>query len=100
MDKLDEMEWPAGYEYYVGGEYETQQESSGDLGQLLAVAILGIFAVLILQFRSLAQPFIVISAIPLAFTGSIVALFLATSWWSSRGWSRSLLLQGQGDTQC
>ncbi|MEM7658273.1 MAG: efflux RND transporter permease subunit [Bacteroidota bacterium] len=76
IDQLDGMDWPAGYEYYVGGEYETQQESFGDLGQLLAVAILGIFAVLILQFRSLAQPFIVISAIPLAFTGSIVALFL------------------------
>lgn len=76
IQQLDGMNWPDGYGYYVAGEFETQQESFGDLGQLLAVAILGIFAVLILQFKSFRQPFIVISAIPLAVTGSILALYL------------------------
>jgi multidrug efflux pump subunit AcrB len=76
---LDTMDWPEGYRYYVAGEYETQQESFGDLGTMLIVAVLGIFAVLILQFRSFRQPFIVLSAIPLALSGSIVALFL-TGW--------------------
>jgi len=79
IEGLDEMEWPEGYRYYVAGEYETQQESFGDLGTLLIVAVLGILAVLILQFRSFSQPFIVLSAIPLALSGSIVALFL-TGW--------------------
>ena len=77
IDKLNAFDLPDGYSYFVGGEYETQQESFGDLGTLLLVAIMGIFAVLILQFRSFVQPFVVLSAIPLAFTGSIVALFLA-----------------------
>ncbi len=76
IDQLDEIEWPAGYRYVVAGEYETQQESFGDLGSLLIVALFGILAVLVLQFRSIPQPFIVLSAIPLAFSGSIVALFL------------------------
>lgn len=76
IEKLEKMDWPDGYDFYVAGEYETQQESFGSLGQMLVIAILGIFAVLILQFRSFAQPFIVISAIPLAFSGSIVGLFL------------------------
>ncbi len=76
---LDAYEWPAGYRYYVGGEYETQQESFGDLGILLVVAMLGIFAVLVLQFRSLVQPLIIFSAIPLAVTGSFIALFI-TGW--------------------
>jgi len=35
-----------------------------------------IFAVLVLQFSSFKQPFIVFSAIPLAFAGSILALFI------------------------
>ncbi|MEM7370061.1 MAG: efflux RND transporter permease subunit [Bacteroidota bacterium] len=74
--QLDGMNWPDGYGFYVSGEFETQQESFGDLGQLLAVAVLGIFAVLILQFKSFRQPFIVLSAIPLAVTGSILALFV------------------------
>ncbi|MEM9984532.1 MAG: efflux RND transporter permease subunit [Bacteroidota bacterium] len=77
--ELENMPWPDGYSYFVAGEYETQQESFGDLGQMLVVAILGIFAVLILQFRSFRQPFVVLSAIPLALSGSIVALFL-TGW--------------------
>ncbi|MBX2841177.1 MAG: efflux RND transporter permease subunit, partial [Flammeovirgaceae bacterium] len=41
--------------------------------------LIAIFAVLVLQFKSFRQPLIVFSAIPLAFTGSIVALFI-TGW--------------------
>ncbi|MDW7693953.1 efflux RND transporter permease subunit [Flammeovirgaceae bacterium SG7u.111] len=80
--KLDELDMPQGYEFYIGGEYETQQESFGDLGKLLLIAMAGIFAVLVLQFRSIKQPLIVFSAIPLAITGSFVALYLS-------GWSFS-----------
>ena len=76
LTQLESMQFPTGYGLIVGGEYETQQESFGDLGQLLIVAILGILAVLILQFRSFLQPMIVLSAIPLAFTGSIAALYV------------------------
>ena len=79
IGEVEKMTWPDGYSYFVAGEYETQQESFGDLGQMLVVAILGIFAVLILQFRSFRQPFVVLSAIPLALSGSIVALFV-TGW--------------------
>ncbi|MEM6265265.1 MAG: efflux RND transporter permease subunit [Bacteroidota bacterium] len=79
IEQLEKMEWPEGYGYYVAGEYEAQQETFGDLGTLLIVAMLGIFAVLVLQFRSLRQPLVVFSAIPMAVTGSFVALYL-TGW--------------------
>ena len=77
--KLDQIQLPPGYRFYIAGEYETQQESFGDLGKLLIIAMVGIFAVLVLQFRSIKQPLIVFSAIPLAITGSFVALFV-TGW--------------------
>jgi len=77
--KLAEYEMPEGYAYKVAGEYEEQQETFGDLGTLLIIAMLSIFAVLVLQFRSFTQPLIVFSAIPLALTGSFVALYL-TGW--------------------
>jgi len=77
--QLEKFEWPAGYSYRVGGEYEAQQQSFGDLGTLLLLALIGIFAVLVLQFRSIIQPLIIFSAIPLAVTGSFVALYL-TGW--------------------
>lgn len=77
--KLEEVTLPEGYSFYIGGEYEGQQDSFGDLGILLVLALLGIFAVLVLQFRSFLQPLIVFSAIPLAVTGSFFALYL-TGW--------------------
>ena len=77
--ELEQIEFPEGYSYYIGGEYEGQQDSFGDLGTLLIVAMIGIFAVLVLQFRSFQQPLIVFAAVPLAITGSFVALFL-TGW--------------------
>ena len=79
MERLEAYELPAGYEFYVAGEYESQQETFGDLGTLLIIAMLGIFAVLVLQFRSFVQPLVVFSAVPLAITGSLVALYI-TGW--------------------
>ncbi len=79
LPKLDAYDWPEGYSYYMGGEYETQNESFGDLGILLGTALILIFAVLVLQFRSIGQPLIIFSAIPLAISGSFIALFL-TGW--------------------
>lgn len=79
IEQLDALTLPDGYSFYIAGEYEGQQESFGGLGTLLILALLGIFGVLVLQFRSFIQPLIVFSAIPLAVTGSFVALYL-TGW--------------------
>ena len=79
IEELEKLEFPDGYSYYVAGEYEGQQDSFGDLGMLLIVAMIGIFAVLVLQFRSFKQPLIVFAAIPMSITGSFVALFI-TGW--------------------
>ena len=79
LDELDQYDFPEGYYYHVSGEYKAQQESFGNTGQSLLIALIAIFAVLVLQFKSFRQPMIVFSAIPLAFTGSIVTLFI-TGW--------------------
>jgi len=46
------------------------------MAKALIIAIVGIFGVLVLQFRSYKQPLIVFSAIPLAIIGSIIALLV------------------------
>ncbi|GAB5520825.1 MAG: efflux RND transporter permease subunit [Rhodothermales bacterium] len=76
IEQLDAMEWPAGYTYLVSGEQESREESFGGMGQALLIALLGIFGVLVLQFRSFSQPMIVFAAIPFAITGAVFALFL------------------------
>lgn len=76
IDQLEEYSWPIGYEYYVAGEMESQQESFGGMGKAIIIALIAIFAVLVLQFKSFSQPMIVFAAIPLAVIGSIWALLI------------------------
>ena len=42
----------------------------------MLIALISIFAVLVLQFKSFSQPLIIFAAIPLALIGSIWALFI------------------------
>ena len=45
--------------------------------KVLLVALLGIFAVLVLQFNSFSQPLVIFAAIPFAITGMILGLYFA-----------------------
>ena len=78
-NELEKIQWPDGYKFVIGGEYEEQQSTFGSLGIILILAQIAIFAVLVLQFRSILQPIIVFAAIPLAVSGSFIALYL-TGW--------------------
>lgn len=74
--KLDQYDWPDGVHYIIGGEQENRKESFGGMLQALIIALLGIFAVLVLQFRSFIQPLIIFAAIPFAITGAILGLWV------------------------
>ncbi len=74
--KLVKLYWPVGYHYHVAGERESREESFGGMGKAALLALMAIFALLVLQFKSISQPLIVFAAIPLAVVGSILALFI------------------------
>ncbi|MBD3183069.1 MMPL family transporter [Candidatus Poribacteria bacterium] len=74
VEKLDSYKWPIGTRYEVGGEAESREQSFGGMGKAIIIAMIGIYAVLILQFKSFIQPAVVFAAIPLAVIGSILAL--------------------------
>ncbi len=76
LKKLEEFNFPKGYGYNAAGELQTRQDSFGDMSKAILIAILGIIAVLVLQFKSYSQPLIVFTAIPLALIGSIVFLLI------------------------
>jgi multidrug efflux pump subunit AcrB len=67
---------PADYEYKFTGELESREESFGGMARASIIALIAIFAVLVLQFKSFSQPFIIFSAFPLAMIGSVLALFI------------------------
>ncbi len=60
----------------IGGEVEQIAQSFAGVGKAAIIAIIGIFAVLVMQFRSFAQPLVIFSALPLAVIGSIGFLYL------------------------
>jgi multidrug efflux pump subunit AcrB len=77
LRRLDEMQWPRGYSYVPGGELESRAESFGGLQAATIVALLGIVAVLVLEFGSFKSTLIVLSVVPFGIAGGILALGLA-----------------------
>lgn len=59
-----------------GGEDEDTQESFASLGRAFLIALIGIFLILILTFKNLFQPLIVLITIPLGVISVIWAFFL------------------------
>lgn len=74
--ELAKRDWPAGYRFEFGGEVASRKESFGGLGSAILIAVFGILAILVLEFRSFRGTFIVASIIPLGVIGGIVALWL------------------------
>ncbi|MEM9917662.1 MAG: efflux RND transporter permease subunit [Bacteroidota bacterium] len=76
-EELDQLNWDQGYTYEFKGDLEKREESFGGLGTASIMALILILGVLIIQFRSFAQPLIIFSALPLAIIGSILMLLVA-----------------------
>jgi len=77
LSYLKHYKLPNGVSYIVGGEEENRQKSFGGLSQILIITAIGIFAILVLQFKSFMQPLIIFTAIPFAMAGSAIGLYLA-----------------------
>ncbi len=73
---LEEYNLPAGMYYSLGGEEESRQKAFAGLTQVMLITAMGIFAVLVLQFKSILQPLIIFSSIPFAMAGSGIGLYL------------------------
>lgn len=76
-EQVDNYDWPEGVSYQVGGEQEQRVESFSGMTKVLLIALLGILAVLVLQFNSFSQPLVILTAISFAVTGMIMALWIA-----------------------
>ena len=73
---LEQYDLPSGMRYTLGGEEESRQKTFAGLTQVMLITAMGIFAVLVLQFKSILQPLIIFSSIPFAMAGSVIGLYL------------------------
>jgi cobalt-zinc-cadmium resistance protein CzcA len=67
---------PAGVFLEWGGQYENQQRAMGRLTVVVPLALLLIFGLLYLSFRSVSQAVLVLSNVPFALVGGIAALWV------------------------
>jgi multidrug efflux pump subunit AcrB len=73
---LEAVKLPPGYRIVPAGEIESRQESFGGMGVAIIVALFGVLAILVLEFRTFRSTLIVASVIPLGVVGGIAALWL------------------------
>jgi multidrug efflux pump subunit AcrB/outer membrane protein TolC len=77
--QIDAMPLPLGYRIEYGGESENKQEISVEMRNALLISMLLIFLILLFQFRSLADPLIVMAAFPLALPGAALGLLVTNN---------------------
>jgi multidrug efflux pump subunit AcrB len=65
---------PPGYRITFTGEFEFQKESEEFLTKAFAIALFLIFLILVTQFNSVAQPFIIMSSVILSLGGAFLGL--------------------------
>ena len=71
---LEQWKLPIGYTWRAAGEVESRRRSFGGLGTAILVAIFGILAILVLEFKTFRGMLIVASVIPLGVVGGLAAL--------------------------
>ncbi|MCA6268268.1 efflux RND transporter permease subunit [Phenylobacterium sp.] len=72
--RLADLALPPGYKLSYGGQAEAQSESFSGLGAAVTIAILGILAVLVLEFGRFKSALVVAGIIPLGLFGAVGAL--------------------------
>jgi cobalt-zinc-cadmium resistance protein CzcA len=70
------LQLPEGYFLEWGGEFENQQRAAARLGLVIPIALLLIALILFLTFHSVRQTLLVLSNIPFAMTGGLIALWV------------------------
>ncbi|SDK69275.1 efflux RND transporter permease subunit [Natronincola ferrireducens] len=76
QEKLMTYPLPAGYSYQFRGQREQLEEAYSNLILAVILAILLVYMILATQFQSLLHPFIMMLAVPLAFSGGLLGLLI------------------------
>lgn len=71
-----DVKLPAGMTIEYGGLYTEQQSSFRELAAALVLAIILVFLVLLIEFRSFAHPIAIVTGAVLALSGVLFALFV------------------------
>ncbi|MBI1752787.1 MAG: efflux RND transporter permease subunit [Acidobacteria bacterium] len=76
LPKVKAIALPPGYHLELGGEFANQEETQPEMVGALGISLLAIFFILMIQFRNLSEPLVVMASIPLSLFGVVVGLLL------------------------
>ena len=89
-----QIKLPTGYTVEYGGLYASQQESFGQLGAVMVVSLLLVFALLVLQLRSLRQSIALLLAAILSLSGVLTALYLTKTQLNISSFTGAIMIIG------
>ncbi len=93
-DVLENMNFPEGYRYDMGGQAEDMADSFADLALALIFSIFLVYAVMAVQFENFLYPFIIMFSMPATVVGVIVGLFITNLPLSIPGFIGIIMLAG------
>ena len=73
---LATLKLPAGMRMEFGGEKEGSAEVQGAVNVALVTSLVGVFLILLFQFRDVRHPLVVMTSIPLAVVGAAIGLVI------------------------
>ncbi|MBV2234153.1 MAG: efflux RND transporter permease subunit [Sterolibacterium sp.] len=73
---LDQLDWPPGYRYKIGGSTRDMEEAFYYSSQALLLAVLFIYMILAAQFNSFIQPLAIMASLPLTLIGVVLSLLI------------------------
>lgn len=85
---------PAGINYTLGGQFQSQAESFHSLVQVLSLAILLVFAVMLFQFGSFTAPIVILLVMPLSLFGVTMGLWVTNTALNVSSFMGAIMLAG------
>jgi len=76
LPKVRALPLPPGYRVELGGEWSNQNETLPEMIVALGISLLAIFLILMIQFRNLTEPLVVMASIPLSLFGVVAGLLI------------------------
>src|SRR3989454_10832 len=92
--KNDRAQVPEGYSIQMRGEVKTMRDSFKSLGFGFFLAVVLVYLVMIVEFRSFLDPFIVMFAVPLGLIGVAWMLFLTRTFLSIQSMMGIIMMVG------
>jgi multidrug efflux pump subunit AcrB len=85
---------PDGYHFEYGGEVTNRDETLPMMTEALGISLVAIFLVLLMQFRNLSEPLLVMCSIPLAMFGAMLGLALTRNPFGFTAFTGMIALSG------